>query len=55
MTQRCANLSCKYDNCIKPILYGDIVVCWNCYIRIPVKLRTKAIDTGKNQGLEALQ
>lgn len=55
MTQRCANPKCKHDYCNRTVLYGDIVLCWICYNQIPHKLRTKAIDTGKYQGLEALQ
>jgi hypothetical protein len=33
-------------------MYGDIELCYVCYKLTPHKLRTDAVITGKNQGLD---
>jgi len=49
---RCQNPHCKADNCTRFIMYGDIELCYVCYKLTPHKLRTDAVITGKNQGLD---
>lgn len=49
---RCQNKHCEADYCTRWIKYGDIDLCYVCYKRTPHKLRSEAVRTGKNQGLE---
>lgn len=48
---KCENPKCTHDYCKRFIQYGDMTVCHICYYKVPFKKRSKAVETGKNQGL----